>query len=552
MDFLLGWVGLILGFSSLIFIHELGHFALAKWNGVKVYVFSLGMGPYLVSFTWHGTVYVLSMIPIGGYVKLQGQDDLNPGEAQSKDPQDYRNKRPGQKAAILAAGATFNLILTIFLFTMCYWIGTEFETARMGMVSPGSPLAKATKVEDSTLANLREGDQILEVNGVPVKSYLESMLQISGAPRDQDLHLRILQDPNTVSAKPIYVKVQTQHDKKLGASSIGLTPYEEKMVLPMGFKTRDVIIVAEDPAKIKQFENMPAAKSKQFQKGDEILEVGGVAIVSKYDLLDAGPRSKGEQQTFVLRRNGTEGVLKVDLTPVKSDDGEFRFGLLHNVRREVTEVHPESPAAAAGLQKGHHVFGFQPTEEEWVNGRLIARAGKLFWSQRADTSPEEWNKTAMKVPKEAPGGLVFVQERVAVEKYKAVNFGDALATAWGDTIRFSGRCFSVIRGLFTGDVSTQALSGAVGIGSLIYKVAVNQTFMKYLWFLGFISLNLGVLQFVPIPLLDGWHLLMVAIEKMKGSPVAPKVQEAFQYVGIFIVGGLLLFTLYNDVLRMLR
>src|SRR5471032_2331022 len=127
MALLNGWLGLILGFSGLIFIHELGHFALAKWNGVRVYVFSLGMGPYIFSFTWRGTVYALSLVPIGGYVKMMGQDDLNPALDSNPDPSDYRNKRPGQKAAILAAGAGFNIILTITIFTCCYWHGIDLE-----------------------------------------------------------------------------------------------------------------------------------------------------------------------------------------------------------------------------------------------------------------------------------------------------------------------------------------------------------------------------------------------------------------------------------------
>src|SRR3977135_3760404 len=102
MELLTGWTGVILGFSGLIFIHELGHFLLAKWNGVRVHVFSIGMGPYIFSFTRGGTIYALSLMPLGGYVKMMGQEDLNPNPDASKDPSDYRNKRPGQRAAILA------------------------------------------------------------------------------------------------------------------------------------------------------------------------------------------------------------------------------------------------------------------------------------------------------------------------------------------------------------------------------------------------------------------------------------------------------------------
>ena len=114
-DWIVGGAGLIGGFSILIFVHELGHYLLAKWNGVRVQVFSLGMGPYLVSFTWGETLYVLSMVPIGGYVKMAGQDDMQPDLTASPDPGDYRNKRPGQRAAILAAGAAFNLIFALFM-----------------------------------------------------------------------------------------------------------------------------------------------------------------------------------------------------------------------------------------------------------------------------------------------------------------------------------------------------------------------------------------------------------------------------------------------------
>src|ERR1700709_43411 len=105
MELLAGWAGLVLGFSGLIFIHELGHFLLAKWNGVRVHVFSIGMGPYLISFTHNGTIYALSRVPVGGYVRMLGQADLDADLTENKNPADSRNKRPGQKAAILAAGA---------------------------------------------------------------------------------------------------------------------------------------------------------------------------------------------------------------------------------------------------------------------------------------------------------------------------------------------------------------------------------------------------------------------------------------------------------------
>ena len=140
---LFGLLGLVFGFSALIFVHEFGHFILAKWNGVRVRVFSLGMGPYLLSCTWGETVYVLSLIPLGGYVKMAGQDDLRPVMTPDQDPRDYRNKRPGQRAAIFAAGAAFNLLFTLAAFTICFRFGVELDPPRIGLIVPGKPLAMA-------------------------------------------------------------------------------------------------------------------------------------------------------------------------------------------------------------------------------------------------------------------------------------------------------------------------------------------------------------------------------------------------------------------------
>ena len=546
---LFGWIGLILGFSGLIFVHEFGHFVLAKWNGVRVHVFSLGMGPYLVSFTSHGTVYVLSLVPIGGYVKLAGQDDLDPNLKPTKDPHDYRNKRPGQKAAILAAGAIFNLAFTVVAFTICYSVGMEIEPPRLGLLVPGKPLADAVLDKDGSPARLKEGDRIVEVNGVPVKSFLEVMLQVAGTPNGKDLLLRF--DRHGGLPDDAYVIVKTRPDKKMGAPGIGLDLYSFDMNLALGFTTEDTVAVAEDPAVTDKEKKMPAARAGGFEKGDEIASVGGKPIRKPKDMVMAGPLSEGKPQKFVLRRNGK--LAELELAAEKDEDGIYKFGIVPALKRKVSLIDENSEAYAQGLRKDLYVWGFQPDEEEWEGDNpytLVWKRGKLEYSENSDPKPADIRTIELSVPPPGSGQYVFTQERMGVEKYKCPGgVGEALSVAWGDTVRFSGSVFTVLRALVTGEVGVKNISGVVGIGYGVYKVASTQTLTKFLWFLAFISLNLGVLQFVPIPLLDGWHLLMVLIEKMKGSPVAPKVQEAFQYVGIFIIGGLLVLSFYNDLVR---
>lgn len=551
-SWLAGWVGLILGFSGLIFVHEFGHFILAKWNGVRVYVFSLGMGPYLVSFTWRGTIYVLSLVPIGGYVKMMGQDDLNPNAPPSRDQHDYRNKRPGQKAAILAAGAIFNLLFAFLAFALCFWRGVYFDPPRLGNIAPDVPLASALLHPKSAgqPARLQKGDRILEVNGVPVKTYIETVLQVSSSPRDQDLYLKV---DRQADGRADLVVVTARHDKAFGASSVGLSKYVERRPVSLGFKTEDRVAIVAEPTLDKKTRTMPAAKAG-LRLGDVVLKVadpggsgGPVARELKEpdDLINAIRGSAGRTLTLLVIRAGQEMAL--DVTPKKPEQSDaYQIGAAVGTQRRVTQIDEQSEAYAAGLRAGHYVLGFMPADpnaEEW-------KSGKLLWLETWDLQrAEEETKRAPLTVLEA-GGLVFLQPHDGAELVQAESLNAAVAMAWDDTVRFSGVVFMILRGLVTGDVNTKTLSGPAGIGAGIFHVARSQTFLTFLWWLGFISLNFGVFQFLPIPLLDGWHLVMVLVERLKGSPVPLRVQEAFQYVGLFLVGALLILATYNDIVRL--
>ncbi|MGD0094688.1 MAG: site-2 protease family protein, partial [Planctomycetota bacterium] len=109
---------------------------------------------------------------------------------------------------------------------------------------------------------------------------------------------------------------------------------------------------------------------------------------------------------------------------------------------------------------------------------------------------------------------------------------------------------TIMRRLATGDVNFKTVSGPVGLGQGMWHMAETQTFLTFLWWLGFLSLNLGVFNLLPIPLLDGWHLVLILVEKLKGSPVPMRIQEACQYVGLFLILALVIMATRNDILRM--
>jgi len=547
LENLYGTLGMVLGFSGLIFIHELGHFALAKWNGVRVYVFSLGMGPYLFSFTYKGTVYALSMVPIGGYVKMMGQDDMNAEVAPTKDKTDYRNKRPGQKAAILAAGAIFNVVFALFAFTMCYWNGIHVNPPILGNVAPDKPLATALIYKDKSPAHLQKGDKLIEVNHVPVDSFIEASIMAAGTPSGEDLWLKVERQP--LGRGNVHdVIVHPTEDKRLGATFIGLEKYIYDQDLLIGFETKNNLVVQAEPIKDK-----PAAVAG-LKKDDLILsmedpdhpEKPGIKAMDSFDdFINTIRGSKGRRLVMNIQRNGEP--MKIDITP-KLDDkaGIYMVGLAAQMAyRKVTNIDPESDAYKAGLREGNFVVGFEPKKEERNDERWSA--GTLVWK-------ETWNSKDDKkapIPVLGSGKYTYYQPRTAVTLYQEPELARAIGAAWDDLIRYSFSVFGIIRGLVSGDVSTKALSGAIGIGQSMFVVASDQTFMNFLWFLGFISLNLGVLQFMPIPLLDGWHLLMLAVEKVKGGPIPLEWHIRFQYVGIVMIGGLLLLSFYNDISRLI-
>lgn len=560
-DFLMGWTGLILGFSGLIFIHELGHFILAKWNGVRVHVFSLGMGPYLFSFNWRGTVYALSMIPIGGYVKMMGQDDLRPDEAPTKDAHDYRNKRPGQKAAILAAGAIFNLLFTLFAFAVCYTIGFYVTPADIGNIAPDVPLAKAYMINEpgkKVPAKLQKGDRILEVGGVPVKQFIDASLQIAGASKSEPLTLKVERRSQPAihgQAEISIVYVDPVMDAKMGASGVGLEKYIETVKLPLGFSTEDVVVVADDLTVNAKLKEMPAAKAG-LKMGDEILEIRdsnapdvAIPIKSPLDIVNAVHASDGRKLTFMLKRDGKE--LQKVLTPERAkEDDPLMVGILSGLKRRVSEIDTDSVAYKAGLRAENYVLKFEPE----VPNDKVWKSGKLVWIDKWTAKPDEKDlkKAAIIVPEVDVSRIakgIYTEEKQAVEFYSAGNFWDGLHAAWEDTIQYSLSVFTVFKGLILGRVKITALSGPIGIGSAIHTVASTQSFLNFFWFMGFISLNLGVMQFAPIPLLDGWHLVLVAVEKLKGSPVSMKFQEYSQVVGLVVVGCLMLLATYQDILR---
>ena len=176
-----------LGLGLVIFFHELGHFAVAKWCNVHVERFSIGIGPILWSRQKGETEYALSALPFGGYVKMLGQDDMDPNQMTSSEiaenPRSYSAKSVPQRMAIISAGVVMNIITGFLFFTICYWYGVNEPSPVVGNVVAGFP---------AWTAGMKDGDRIESINGEEIRSFgdvFQSVVLSTGDVRLQGKHL---------------------------------------------------------------------------------------------------------------------------------------------------------------------------------------------------------------------------------------------------------------------------------------------------------------------------------------------------------------------------
>ena len=288
----------IIMLGILVFIHELGHFAVAKFCGVKVLKFSLGFGPRLISRQWGDTEYMVCAIPLGGYVQMLGEGVGDQGEEAEIDPEEeqrsFAKKTIPQRMAIVAAGPIMNLILPFMILPIAYLVGINLpayldEPPCIGFVIPGS---------EADEAGIRTGDCITQISGMEVSTWTDTgpaLVNSAGEP----IVLTLKRDDGIEE-----LTIDPENGALEGLQSIGLLP------------DQDAVIGALAP-------DMPAAEAG-IEEGDRILSIGKHAIVSWYELKVAIQDVGGQTAPVVVERNQEQ--LTFDLVPRKvdgNDDGRF-------------------------------------------------------------------------------------------------------------------------------------------------------------------------------------------------------------------------------------
>ncbi len=672
----------IAGFSLIIFLHELGHFVAARWAGIRVLAFAMGFGPAMFSFRQglgmrggsseseyigrlkagnaagiSPTEYRWNALPLGGYVKMLGQDDADPS-AKSDAPDSFQMCVPWKRLVVISAGVVMNMITAAVLFVIVFSSGLATEAPAIGTVTPNSPAARAVATNAQSLGvttpGLKPGDVVTRIVGEEPLSFKDIAMEVLMSPKGESIDLRVSR-PGL--AESLVFSIIPEVDKSSRLLSLGIAPAASTVL-------RTSPSAAERELFAKDLEAFGLAT---VGLGAELTGINGGGITTVYDLASAAQASGGQpisleftradgtkavvavvpkaelsRRLFALRSGGMIDlahvagfvpVLKVERADEKGTSGlaardifvrvgdvqwpsilegiseirgragrsvnivvlrdgvekdlgevrvssEGRIGFVpSNTADDSTiiarwpdagrfglpdEATTELPAGAAlALPPGSRILkvaGETVSNFTQLRDAVKAAAGsrsvellvQLPATAKAGAQVVQQTLSLSKADAEAVAGLTWISP-VPTDLFqprqtmlKAISPVAAIGMGLHETKRVMLQTYVTFARLFQGSVKVEHLSGPIGIARAGVQLA-DRGFIWLLFFMAVISINLAVVNFLPLPIVDGGHFVFILYEQFTGKPVNVAVQNAAAIAGLAFIGCMFLIVTYNDL-----
>jgi regulator of sigma E protease len=431
----------IVGLGLLIFIHELGHFLVAKWSGIRVERFSLGFGPRILKIQKGETEYCISALPLGGYVKMSGQEDFEEGEILPlDDPRAFSSKSLLTRLAVVLAGPGMNLLLPFLLMPIVFLLGRS-EPKYLSQ----APIVIGVQAQSpAQAAGLQPGDRILAVDGHAVQNWNEALRGMTKPP-DTTVTVSLFRE-----GKEFSKTLTAQKEEGIPQGFLGIEP--------MFFVDVDPVIgeVAKDSP----------AQAGGVKAGDRVLAIGEAPIQDWIQMSDAVNASHGGELKFTLQRGAA--TVEARITPQ-----------------------------------------FDKKLKKYTVGVLKA------------SNPEAYEE-------------------------RRYSLSEAFQKGFQENVVLLGMTFKVLKDLVTLKASYKELGGPVRIAQISAKAA-EKGLGNFLYLLAFLSIQLGILNLLPIPVLDGGHVAFMAYEAVARKPLSSKKRLIAQQVGMFLLLTLMVLVTVNDI-----
>jgi regulator of sigma E protease len=425
-------VAVLVSFGAAVFVHELGHFWVARKLGMKVEEFAIGFGPKIYGWTRNGVKYSLRGIPAGGYVALPQM--ITAEALEGKSEEQVPPAPPSHKILVALAGPFMNVVFAFAIATVIYFVGlpVAVNPAVIGYVAPGSAEAKL---------GIREGDRIISVDGAKVKSW-----------QDVTLH--------TIVARTNVVPVVIEHD---GAEQT----YQLQTTTDNAVGLKLLNLDPRDHPQVMEVMSGSAAEKAGLKPNDKIVSFAGVPIASRDQFIDLVRKCGGQTNEVQVERAGKKLTLTV--TPT---------------------IDPTTKIGRIGVMLG-------------------TDSTQVYIVQKPGPSPLEQVRDVFDKTFETLGALVHSKE--------------------------------------TG-VGAKDLSGPIGIFSML-AAQVNTDYRLALSFLVLLNINLAILNLLPIPVLDGGHILMAVIEKIRRRPLNIKLVERVTTCFVVLLLSFYVYVTFFDIKR---
>jgi len=441
----------VVAIAILVAVHEFGHFIVAIKLGIKVEKFSIGFGPAL--FSWRGKYdnieYIIAAIPLGGYVKMLGEnlDEQGEKKTQALSPEElaraFHVQPVWKRAAVAVAGPMFNFAFAIVAYMCVAWLGQQVMPPVVGHVAVNSV---------SERAGIQPNDRLLSLNGQPLHAWsqFEEMLKSQVG---QDIIVDVERNGHDFSVTlPVHAGTK---------DALLVNVSEDALGLSLGTQVFVDSVVKGSPA-----------EAAGLKAGDEFVQVEGENLDGVRHLIRDIQSHAGQALSLLVLRDGV--TLRLQITPrAENKQGVGKAGV-HLVSKPLAAPEVYQRGVWDGV-----IYGFERTYEITVL-----------------------------------------------------------------TVQVMGK-------MVTAAISPENLGGPIAIAQLAGRTA-DLGLVAFITFLALISVNLGVLNLLPVPILDGGHLVYLGLEKLRGKPLSDLVMERTQMVGVLLIGLLMVFAFYNDLMRLFR